>query len=36
MITDRQVRKLRKLVSTGDTLEKSAVKSSMGETSAHK
>lgn len=36
MVTDRQVRKLRKLVSTGDTLERGAVKAAMGETSARK
>jgi hypothetical protein len=36
MVTDRQVRKLRKLVSTGYTMERSAAKAAMGETSAHK
>jgi hypothetical protein len=36
MVTDRQVRKLRKLVSTGDTLERGAVKAAMGETTARK
>ena len=34
MVTDRQVRKLRKLVSTGYTLERGAVKAAMGETTA--
>ena len=36
MVTDRQVRKLRKLVSTGYTLERGAAKADMGETAAHK
>ena len=36
MVTDRQVRKLRKLVSTGYTLERGAVKAAMGETTARK
>ena len=36
MVTDRQVRKLRKLVSTGCTLERGTVKVAMGETMALK
>ena len=36
MVTDRQVRKLRKLVSTGYTLGMAAVKADMGETAAHR
>jgi len=36
MVTDRQVRKLRQQVSTGDSLERAAVKAAMGETSARK
>jgi len=36
MVTDRQVRKLRKLVSIGYTLERGAVKAAMGETTARK
>ena len=36
MVTDRQVRKLRELVSTGYTLGMAAVKADMGETAAHK